>query len=90
MILPKYYDPDHIISYWLRVTHFYREQQRRKRQEVNPTPTDDLLFYCPCCGRMYEIAKDHKGGSCLLFYENIPKFGKEKRECPECLKTNKF
>ncbi|MBC8452409.1 MAG: hypothetical protein H8D65_00970 [Spirochaetes bacterium] len=58
-----------------------------------PMATDDYIFYCSACRRTYEIiecaigimvngTKEFIGG---IHYHQLPAYGKEHIECPNCL-----
>lgn len=48
--------------------------------------TDKAIRLCPVCNTCYDTKyyKDHADMDKITYYQDFPKYGKERRTCPRC------
>ena len=57
----------------------------RKTKKNTPCKTDKYLKVCPKCKKVYEHNFRYGGyGKKLIYYDNIPTIGKERKTCEKC------
>jgi hypothetical protein len=93
--IPKYYDPDNMITKILRVQFQYRAAKekyylRLKRASdfqrgYGETMVDNVLYTCPKCGLVFEPPSIYNGRE-YYYYKHIPSIGKRRRVCGKCFK----
>tara|TARA_R110001592_G_scaffold116081_2_gene317120 strand:- start:1109 stop:1360 length:252 start_codon:yes stop_codon:yes gene_type:complete len=59
---------------------------KSKRLKGRKAKVDDQIKYCNSCERCYQIELPERN---IIYYENFPRIGKEKRRCKICINLNR-
>jgi hypothetical protein len=69
----------------------YKQQLALKRDGLKSDArrADKFIFYCTKCKTVWEdntrVGGDSKTKSKINWYQDFPKYGKQKKCCPKCL-----